>query len=124
MFSDAWKGTAGGRVAHRLRGTIGAVFRFAIATVRAAADPTYALRGALPKVQVVHRAAITDEKKFGALLASISEYDGWPTLKAALQLALLTMTRPGEVRHMKRTEIDLEGSVAHSSRAYEDAPAT
>ncbi len=32
--------------AHRLRGTIGAVFRYAIATLRAETDPTYALRGA------------------------------------------------------------------------------
>ena len=74
-------------------------------TLRATTDPTYALRGALPKVQVVPRAAITDENQLGALWASINEYDGWPTLKAALQLALLTMTRPGEVRHMKRSEI-------------------
>ena len=97
--------------AHRLRGTIGAVFRFAIATVRAATDPTFALRGALPKVNVVHRAAITDEKKFGTLMASINDYDGWPTLKAALQILALTMTRPGEVRHMKRAEIDLDRAV-------------
>lgn len=91
--------------AHRLRGFIGEVFRFAIATTRAENDPTYALRGALPKVNTVHRAAITDETKLGALWANINEYDGWPVVKAALQLTLLTMMRPGEVRHMKRPEI-------------------
>jgi len=33
--------------AKRLRGVIGAVFRLAIATLRASSDPTYALRGAM-----------------------------------------------------------------------------
>jgi integrase len=36
----------------------------------------------------------------------MDEYDGWPTLKAALQLLALTMTRPGDVRHMRRSEIN------------------
>ncbi|MEK7994745.1 MAG: tyrosine-type recombinase/integrase [Planctomycetota bacterium] len=97
--------------AHRLRGTIGAVFRFAIATLRATTDPTYALRGALSKPQVQHRAAITDERQLGALMQSIDEHDGWPTLRAALQLLALTMTRPGEVRHMRKAEIDLKRAV-------------
>lgn len=89
----------------RLRAAIGAVFRYAIATLRAQADPTYALRGALAAPQVKHRAAITDEAQLGALWVSINEYDGWPTLKAALQLTCLTMCRPGEVRHMTKREI-------------------
>ena len=88
-----------------MRASIGAVFRYAIATLRAENDPTYALRGALTAPVVKHRAAITDEAKLGALWASINAYDGWPTLKAALQLTMLTMCRPGEVRHMKKKEI-------------------
>lgn len=91
--------------ARRLRGTIGSVYRFAIATLRATNDPTYPLRGALLKSKVQHRAAITDERQLGALMRSIDEYDGWPTLRAALLLVALTMTRPGDVRHMKRSEI-------------------
>lgn len=91
--------------ARRLRAIIGAVYRYAIATLRAENDPTYALRGALMAPKVTHRAAITDEVQLGRLYSSICDYDGWPTLKAALQLTLLTMCRPGEVRHMKRSEI-------------------
>jgi len=97
--------------ARRLRGTIGSVFRFAIATLRAENDPTYALRGALSKPQVQHRPAVTDERELGALAQSIDEYDGWPTLRAALQVLLLTMARPGEVRLMKKPEVDLEKAV-------------
>lgn len=89
----------------RLRAAIGAVYRYAIATLRAEYDPTYALRGALKAPVVKHRAAITDEAQLGPLWASINDYDGWLTLKAALQLTMLTMCRPGEIRHMKKSEI-------------------
>lgn len=91
--------------AKRLRAAIGRVFRLAVATLRATSDPTYALRGALTAPVVKPRAAITDERKLGALMVAIDEYDGWPTIRAALQLTALTMTRPGEVRLMRRSEI-------------------
>ena len=91
--------------ARKVRGTIGSVFRLAITTLRATNDPTFPLRGALLRPNVQHRPAITDETKLGALMVAIDEYDGWPTLRAALQLTALTMTRPGEVRFMRRSEI-------------------
>jgi integrase len=91
--------------ARRLRGTIGTVFRYAVVTQRVPTDPTYALRGALLRPDVQHRAAITDEAKLGALMVNIDHYDGWPTLRAALLLLALTMTRPGDVRHMRKSEI-------------------
>lgn len=91
--------------ARRLRGALGTVFRLAIATLRATNDPTFALRGALATPVVVHRAAITDENALGALMLSIDEHDGWPTVRAAMQLLALTMTRPGEVRNLRRDEI-------------------
>jgi integrase len=91
--------------ARKVRGAIGSVFRLAITTLRATNDPTFPLRGALLKPNVQHRPAITDEVKLGALMVSIDEYDGWPTIRAALQLTALTMTRPGEVRFMRRAEI-------------------
>lgn len=90
----------------RLRGTIGSVFRLAIVTLRAPADPTTALHGALLKPVVMHRPAITDESELGALMSSIDEYDGWPTLRYALQFMAVTMTRPGETRLMRRLEVD------------------
>lgn len=92
--------------ARRLRGMIGVVFRHAIVTLRAEIDPTAPLKGALGKTQTRHWAAITDEAQLGALWATLGDYDGWPTIKAALQLLALTMTRPGEIRGMKRSEID------------------
>ena len=94
--------------ARRLRGVIGAVFRLAVVTLRAQGDPTSALQGALLRVNSKPRAAITDERKFGALLRAIDSYDGWATIKAALKFMALTFARPGEVRGARRTEILFE----------------
>lgn len=92
--------------ARRLRGTLGSLFRFAIANLKADNDPTFALRGALLQPIVTHRPAITDETKLGGLMAAIDDYDGWPTIKAGLQFLALTMVRPGDVRHMRRSEVN------------------
>lgn len=92
--------------ARRLRGVIGTVIRYAIATQRAETDPTYALRGALLPPIVQHRPAITDERELGVLMACIDDYRGTWQVRAALKLAALTMTRPIELRWMRRTEIN------------------
>ena len=97
--------------ARRLRSVIGTVFRLAVATLRAKDDPTQPLRGALKAPKVQHQAAITDEKRLGALLVAIDEYEGWPTLRCALQFAALTFARPGEVRGAVWDEFQLEDAV-------------
>jgi integrase len=97
--------------ARRLRGVIGSVFRLAIVTLRAEQDPTTALRGALLAPRSSGRAAIVDERQFGALLRAIDDYDGWPTLSAALKFLILTCVRPGEVRAARRAEFDLDKAV-------------
>jgi integrase len=99
--------------ARRLRGVIGSVFRLAIVTLRASIDPTLALHGALEPPKVIGRAAITNERKFGHLLKAVDEYDGWPTIRAALQFLALTCVRPGEVRGGVRSEFDLKKAVWH-----------
>jgi integrase len=97
--------------ARRMRSTISAVFRLAVATLRATNDPTFALRGALVPPNVKPRAAITDERQLGGLLRSIDAFHGWPTLKAALKFCALTFARPGEVRGAKRSEFNFEKAV-------------
>jgi integrase len=97
--------------ARRLRATIGAVCRYAIATARAEIDPTTALRGALTVPKVTPRAAITEAKKFGGLLRAIEGYDGQPTTQAALKLMALLFPRPGELRAAEWTEFDLDKAV-------------
>lgn len=94
--------------ARKLRGTLSSVFRLAIVTLRAENDPTSAVRGALLPVKATGRAAIVDEAELGALLCTIDDYSGWPTVSAALMFQILTCVRPGEVRGAKRVEFDLE----------------
>jgi integrase len=97
--------------AKRLRATIGQVFRLAVATGRADADPTPSLRGALASPVVQHRAAIVEPKAFGGLLRAIAGYDGALETKAALELLALTFARPGEIRAAEWREFELDTAV-------------
>jgi integrase len=97
--------------AHRLRGVIGEVFRYAVATARASGDPTAALRGALVIPKVTHRPAITDEAELGGLLRAIAGYAGAPEVRIALQLLALTFVRPGELRKATWTEVDMDKAI-------------
>lgn len=97
--------------AHRLRATIGAVFRYAIATGRATSDPTQALKGALVKRVKKSYAAITKPKPFGALLRAIDGFEGQPTTHAALRLMPLLFPRPGELRQAAWSEFDVDDAV-------------
>lgn len=97
--------------AKKLRATISAVFRLAMVTMRAPADPSAALKDALLPPKVKGRAAITDEAEFGRLLRRLDEYTGWPVIPAAMKFQILTCTRPGEARGARMKEFDLEARV-------------
>jgi integrase len=97
--------------ARRLRALIGEVFRFAVATGRAEADPTTALRGALTAPVVCHRAAIVEPAGFGGLLRAIAGYNGAPETRIALELIALTFVRPENVREAEWCEFDFHGRV-------------
>lgn len=84
--------------AHRVKQTVGAVFRYAVATHRADADPTSALKGALAPRPANSFASITDPKEVGELLRAIRGYTGSAVVRIALQLLPLVFVRPGELR--------------------------
>jgi len=94
--------------AHRELGYCGQIFRYAIATNRAARDPSSDLRGALPPAKEGHFAAITDPKAVPALLRALDGYQGTLTVKSALRLAPLVFVRPGELRKAEWTDFDLD----------------
>jgi len=95
--------------AHRALACCGQVFRYAVATGRAERDPTGDLRGALPPVRKdKHFAAITDPKKVGELLRDIDGYQGSYIVKSAFKLSPLLFVRPGELRRMEWSELDLD----------------
>lgn len=93
--------------ATRVRSTVGAVFRFAIATGRAERDPTGDLRGALITPKVTHRATIVEPHAVGALLRAIDGFEGQAVTRYALRLAPLMFVRPGELRKAEWTEFNI-----------------
>lgn len=97
--------------AKRLRSFSSRVFRYAVATARATTDPAQTLRGALASPIVKHYAAITDPVALGELLRAIDGYSGEPATMAALQLTPHVFQRPGEVRQMRWSEVDLDKGI-------------
>jgi integrase len=93
--------------ATRVRSTVGAVFRYAIATGRAERDPSVDLRGALITPTVTHRATIVEPNAVGALLRAIDGFEGQPTTRYALQLAPIVFVRPGELRKAEWAEFNI-----------------
>jgi integrase len=95
--------------AYRIRSCISQIMRYAVATGHAERDPCPDLRGALAhRHGRKHFAALTDPRQVGELLRRVEVYDGPTPLAAALKLAPLLFARPGELRFMKWTEIDLD----------------
>ena len=89
--------------ARRCRSTMSRVFKMAMATGRAASDPTSALIGddVLTPPAGKNRAAITDPTLFGRLLRDVETYHGAPETRLALKLLALTALRPGELRQLR-----------------------
>jgi integrase len=97
--------------ARRLRSFSSRVFRYAVATARAAVDPAQPLQGALVSPVAKHHAAITDPIAFGKLLRSIETYSGQPVTKLALRFTPHVYQRPGEVRKAEWSEIDFDNAL-------------
>jgi len=96
--------------AHRALSNCGQVFRYAIATGRAARDPAADLRGALPPVRGEHFAAVTEPTQVAPILRAIDAYRGSLIVSCALRLAPLVFVRPGELRGAEWSEIDLDAA--------------
>ncbi|MFA5496233.1 MAG: integrase arm-type DNA-binding domain-containing protein [Porticoccaceae bacterium] len=92
--------------AHRAKQYAGQVFRYAVATGRAGRDPSTDLKGALKSPTKTHFPAITDPAEVGRLLVVVHEYQGTPTVMAALKLSPLLFCRPGELRQLEWTEVN------------------
>lgn len=94
--------------AHRARVLAGQVFRYAIATGRAERNPAADLIGALAQPKGGHFASLTEPKDVAPMLRALHGYFGTPAVMAALKLAPLVFTRPGELRRARWADIDLE----------------
>jgi len=94
--------------AHRTKQIAGQIFRYAIATGKAERDPSPDLKGALKAPAKRHFAAITEPREAGRLMSAIDHSTSTNVVKAALKLQALFFCRPGELRHLKWSDINHE----------------
>lgn len=97
--------------AHTLRQTAGQVFRYGIQTGRCDLNPVVNLAGALEPLTVKHMAAVLEPAAAGQLIRACEAYQGQPSTKAALQLSALLFQRPGNIRQMEWSWIDLDNAM-------------
>ncbi len=84
----------------------GAVFRYAIANLRAEIDPTLAIRGAIKRPVVKNKTPLR-MKEIPALVKKLNAYEGSRQLAIALNLLLYIWVRPTELRCAEWVEFDL-----------------
>ncbi|MEX3763697.1 tyrosine-type recombinase/integrase [Paraburkholderia phenoliruptrix] len=94
--------------AHRAKQTCGQVFRYAVATGRAARDITVDLKGALEPWQKEHFASITEPEEIGPLLRDMYAYKGMFEVQCCLRIAPHVFLRPVELRLAEWREFDLD----------------
>jgi len=94
-------------VAILIRQWCSAIFRFAISTLRAEADPATALKGAIRRPKVQHKQAMPREQ-IPQLVRLIDDSKSTLQVRLALKLLLLTFVRPGELRGAAWAEFDLD----------------
>ena len=94
-------------VAMLVRQWCSAVFRYAVATLRADGDPTVALKGAITRPRVQHNKPLrrADIPKF---LEDLEKHAGYRTTSIALRLLMLTFVRSVELRAAEWKELDLD----------------
>lgn len=96
-------------VALMVRQWCSAIFRYAVATLRADTDPAAALKGAVHRPKIEHRKPL-ERDQIGDLIKALDEHGGYRTTVIALRLLLLTFVRTVELRAAKWDEFDLERS--------------
>lgn len=81
-------------VAILLRQWCSAIFRYAVATLRADIDPAAALKGAIHRPKVEHRQPLA-RKDIPEFIKALDGYGGYRTTVIAMRLLLLTFVSPG-----------------------------
>ena len=96
-------------VALLLRQWTSAIFRYAVATLRADQDPAAALRGAIHRPKTRHHKPLSRDQ-IGKVLQALQKYAGAPTTIIAMRLMLLTFVRTKELREAEWCEFDFDRS--------------
>jgi integrase len=94
--------------AHRLHAEISSVFAYAIVHDFTDYDPSQPVAKQIPAQKVKHRAAIIDPTLVGQLLRDIGNYRGTFVVQSAFRISPLLFQRPGEIRQILWSDIDLQ----------------
>ena len=94
-------------VALLVRQWASAIFRYAVATLRADTDPAAALKGAIHRPKVVHHKPLSRDQ-VADFVKALDSYGGYRTTVIALRLMLLTFVRTVELRAAHWAEFDLD----------------
>ena len=94
--------------AHRLHAEISSVFSYAIVHNFTDYDPSQPVAKQIPAQKVKHRAAIIDPTLVGQLLRDIGNYHGTFVVQSAFRISPLLFQRPGEIRQLLWSDIDLQ----------------
>jgi integrase len=96
--------------AKRMRQTIGAIMRYAIATGQASRNPAADLQGALKATPRAQHFASLKAVDLPDFLQRLATYDGEETTRLAVELILHTMVRTNEMRFAEWKEFENLGS--------------
>jgi integrase len=94
--------------ARKVRNKCSQVFRYGVASGSCVSDPTRDLLGALEAPETKHHSALTEPSDVGKLLVDIDNYSGRYITVSALKIAPLLFTRPGELRALKWSALNLD----------------
>jgi len=86
-----------------------AIFRYAVATLRADNDPAAALRGAVERSKIVHHRPLS-RAQIAHFVGALDRYGGYRTTVIALRLMLLTFVRTVELRKAQWSEFDFDAA--------------
>ncbi len=104
--------TGAGDTAGRLLQRVKAIYRWAVTHERIQTNPMLDLvPGEVLKPRDVTNRLALPERELPQFLAKLDDYEGDPTTSLAMQLLILTATRPGEVRGARWSEFDLDAAV-------------
>lgn len=101
------EGRGAASVALLVRQWASAIFRYAVATLRADTDPASALKGAIHRPKVEHHKPLSRDQ-VADFVEALDSYGGYRTTVIALRLMLLTFVRTVELRAAHWAEFDLD----------------
>lgn len=91
----------------KVRQWCSAIFCYAVATLRAEADPAAALKGAIIPLRVVNSRCLSGEE-LRQYFKAVTDFNGYPQTRIALMLLPFTFVRQGELRRGSWSEVNFD----------------